>query len=84
MESAGKNPRGRRVRAGRRSKIKTMVQRLADARRETILDALRKTGWNRTEAARYLRISRSTFYRTVSAHFLPGELSDIEHHRSHP
>ena len=84
MESAGKKTQGRRIRADRRLKTKTMLQRVSDVRRKTILDALRKTGWNRTEAARYLKISRSTFYRIVSIHFLPGELSDIEQFRPRP
>ena len=82
MARTGKKPHGRRVRADRRLLTKTMLQRVSDARRETILDALRKTGWNRTKAASYLKISRSTFYRTISIHFLPGELSDIEQFQS--
>jgi transcriptional regulator of acetoin/glycerol metabolism len=41
--------------------------------REQLLDALRRAGGNRSEAARLLGIGRSTFYRKLAAYGLAGD-----------
>jgi DNA-binding NtrC family response regulator len=44
--------------------------RKRESERETIMAALRSTGWNRTEAARLLACSRMTLYRKMVRHSL--------------
>ena len=39
----------------------------------TILQALRKTAWNKAKAARLLGIDRKTLYRQISKHGIPPE-----------
>jgi DNA-binding NtrC family response regulator len=48
------------------------VARLA-AERHTILEALRRTGWNACKSAELIGVSRATFYRLLDRHGLKAE-----------
>jgi transcriptional regulator with PAS, ATPase and Fis domain len=58
--------------SGRAMTSVDLAQRLADAERQAILEALEQTGGQKAEAAQRLGISRSQFYEKLKRHEIAG------------
>ena len=55
---------------GRKSRVKVLVVDDEDMVRETIVEALEKTGWNKTKAAEHLGLKRTTLQYQIKKYGL--------------
>ena len=55
------------------SQIRQKTKLKAPREKEEIINALKKTGWNKAKAARLLGIGRRTIYRKIDVHRIEKE-----------